>query len=51
MDFQHLDNYVNFVPPEASFDQPETVPAPNSEDRAQMNVFRDSIALQLFNRY
>jgi hypothetical protein len=27
-DFQHLDHHVNFVPPEAYIDQPETVPTP-----------------------
>jgi hypothetical protein len=49
-DFDHLDRDVNFVPPKASFDQLECVPAPTREECAQMNAFRDNITLRLFNR-
>lgn len=50
VDFGLVDENVSYVPPEASFDQPETVDAPDSEDRAQMNEFRDYIAEHLYNR-
>ncbi|XP_025801789.1 uncharacterized protein LOC112881342 [Panicum hallii] len=53
-DFQNVaeprDQHVHYVPPEASIDQPETVDAPDFEDVAQMNAFRDYIADHLYNR-
>jgi len=50
VDFGLVDENVSYVPPEASFDQPETVDAPDTEDCAQMNEFRDYIAEHLYNR-
>jgi hypothetical protein len=49
-DFVLVDQHVHYVPPEASIDQPETVDAPDFEDVAQMNAFRDYIADHLYNR-
>lgn len=49
-DFARCDRDENYVPPEASANQPETTPASSSEESALMNAFRDSIALGLVNR-
>ena len=49
-DFALCDRDENYVPPEASANQPWTTPAPSREDAEEMNAFRESIALGLFNR-
>jgi hypothetical protein len=49
-DFEILDTYENFVPAEASLDQPPTEPAPSSADSQEMNAFRDRIANAPSNR-
>jgi hypothetical protein len=49
-DFGLVDQHVHYVPPDASIDQLETVDAPDIEDVAQMNSFRDYIADHLYNR-
>jgi hypothetical protein len=50
VDFGLVDQHVSYVSPEASIDPPQTIDAPDSEDRAQMNVFGDYIAEHLYNR-
>jgi hypothetical protein len=45
-----VDNNVNYVPVEATLDQPETEPAPESADMESMNAFRDRLAEHLYNR-
>ena len=49
-DFDRCDRDENYVPPEAKANQPPHVPAPSREECAQLNVFRDSVALGLLNR-
>jgi hypothetical protein len=48
--FGIVDNNINYVSVEATQDQPETEPAPESADMASMNAFRDMLAQHLFNR-
>jgi hypothetical protein len=50
-DFGIVDSNINYVPVEATLDQPETEPAAESADMASMNAFRDSLAQHLYNRY
>jgi hypothetical protein len=45
-----VDSNVNYIPVEATLDQPETEPAPESADMESMNAFRDRLAEHLFNR-
>jgi hypothetical protein len=49
-DFEILDTYENFMPAEASLDQPLTEHAPSSADSQEMNAFHDRIANALSNR-
>jgi hypothetical protein len=49
-DFGLVDQHVHYVPPDASIEQTEAVDAPDFEDVAQMNAFRDCIADHLYNR-
>jgi hypothetical protein len=49
-DFGLVDQHVHYVPPDASIEQTEAVDAPDFEDVAQMNAFRDYIADHLYNR-
>jgi hypothetical protein len=48
--FEILDTYENFMPAEASLDQPPTEPASSSADSQEMNAFRDRIANTPSNR-
>jgi hypothetical protein len=38
-DFAVVDNNINYVPVEATLDQPETMPTPESSDMESMNAF------------
>lgn len=49
-DFDMCDRNENYVPDEASVHQPSTVSAPSRDDGAEMNAFRDRIALGLLQR-
>lgn len=49
-DFFVVDSNVNYVPVEATLDQPKTEPAPESADVESMNAFRDRLAEHLYNR-
>jgi hypothetical protein len=49
-DFFIVDSNENYVPAEASLDQPKTEDADESEDDVNMNVFLDVLAQQLYNR-
>jgi hypothetical protein len=49
-DFDRCDRDENYVPPEASTNQPPCVPMPSREECAQMNAFHESIVLRLLNR-
>jgi hypothetical protein len=49
-DFFIVDSNENYVPAEATWDQPETEDAPESEDDVNMNLFRDVMAQHLYNR-
>ncbi|XP_025792146.1 uncharacterized protein LOC112873399 [Panicum hallii] len=47
----HIQDFQDVAEPrEGSIDQPETVDAPDFEDVAQMNAFRDYITDHLYNR-
>jgi hypothetical protein len=48
--FALVDNNINFVPVEATLDQPETVEAPESADMESANAWRDRLAEHLYNR-
>jgi hypothetical protein len=48
--FALVDNNINFVPVEATLDQPETVEAPESADMESANAWRDRLAEYLYNR-
>jgi hypothetical protein len=50
-DFGFVDNNINYVPVEASLDQPETVDCPQGFDMPSMNAVRDQMAEQLYIRY
>jgi hypothetical protein len=50
-DFVVVDSNINYVPVEATLDQPETVSAPESLDMESMNAFRDTLAQHLYTRY
>jgi hypothetical protein len=47
--FARCDNDENYVPREATEDQPDTDPVPSSDDSDLMNQFRDDLAHALFN--
>jgi hypothetical protein len=47
-DFGFVDNNINYVPVEASLDQPETVDCPQGFDMPSMNAVRDQMAEQLY---
>jgi len=49
-DFRRCDRDENYVPDEAYEDQPECEPAPSYLECAHMNVFRDSVALDMLIR-
>jgi hypothetical protein len=49
-DFDCCDHDENYVPPEASANQPRCHQAPARDESGMMNAFRDSIALGLLNR-
>jgi hypothetical protein len=49
-DFDHCDCDEDYVPPEASANQPRCTPASSSESSAMMNAFRDFIVLGLLNQ-
>jgi hypothetical protein len=48
--FARCDRDENYVPREATEDQPDTDPVPSSDDSDLMNQFRDDLAHTLFNR-
>jgi hypothetical protein len=48
--FGRCDRDENYVPPEATEDQPECEPAPSSLECQEMNAFRDTIVLDMLLR-
>jgi hypothetical protein len=46
-----VDNNINYVPVEATIDQPQTVDCPQGFDMPSMNAVRDQMAEQLYTRY